>query len=100
MTAPWIVLAAIVGVGLVYVLLPTVLEAFLRFRAKRQIRCPETGTEAAVGVDARLAAVTEPFGSPLLRVRSCSFWPERDGCAQTCVGLFHGAKPAPRSPVS
>lgn len=100
MSAPWMVLAAIVAVGLVYVLLPTVFEAFLRFRGKRQLSCPETGTEAEVGVDARLAALTEPFRPPLLRVRSCSFWPERDGCARTCVGLFKGAKPAPRSPVS
>jgi len=86
MSAPWIVLAAIVAVGLVYVLLPTVLEAYFRFRGKREFRCPETGTEAEVGVDARLAALTEPFGRPRLRVVSCSLWPERDGCAQACVG--------------
>jgi hypothetical protein len=93
MDAPWIVLAAIVAVGLVYVLFPTVLVDFLRFRPKRQLWCPETGTNAEVRVDARLAAVTAPFRRPLLRVRSCSLWPERNGCEQTCLGLVEEGKP-------
>lgn len=101
MNAPWILLAAIVAVALVYVLLPVVGEVFLRFRAKRQLRCPETGTNAEVGVDARRAAFTAAIRQPLLRVKSCSLWPERLGCGQHCLGHPEEEKPEPlRSPLS
>ena len=101
MTDPWIALAAIVAVALVYVLLPIVVSTFLRFRAKQRLQCPETGTEAEVGVDARWAAFTSAFGPPLLRAGSCSLWPERTGCGQHCLGHSEETKPEPlRPPVS
>lgn len=93
---PWVVLAAIVAVALAYVLLPVVLEAFLRFRTKRQLPCPEIGTTAEVGLDARWAAFTSAFRSPLLRVKSCSLWPEKGRCEQDCVAPLEEEAPGPR----
>ena len=95
MNDPWIVLASIVGVSIVYVLLPVVVGAFLRFRGRRQLSCPETGRTAAVGVDAGWAAITSAFRHPLLRVESCSLWPERQGCGQNCLALLAETKPEP-----
>lgn len=83
----WITLAGIVVVGVVFVLIPVVGNAFLRFRGKRWLRCPETEADAEVGLDARHAAFTAAFHHPALRVKSCSLWPEREGCAQGCRSL-------------
>lgn len=87
MNAPWIVITSIVAVAVLYVLLPLVADTFSRFRGKRSLRCPVTGQDVNVDVDARRAALTSALGRVLLRVRNCSLWPERKGCAQDCVHL-------------
>ena len=58
MNAPWVVIAAIIAVAVCYVLLPVVADTFRRFRTKKSLRCPETGREAEVGIDAGRAALT------------------------------------------
>lgn len=85
MSNPWIVLAGIVAVGVIYVLLPVIADVFGRFRRSRQLGCPETNTNAEVTVDAKYAALTSAFRHPLLRVKDCSLWPKRAGCEQSCV---------------
>jgi len=85
MSAPWIVLAAIVALAVAYVLLPVVSAVFLRFRGTKELACPETGVTAKVGADARWAAVTAAFRHPILRVKNCSLWPGRRGCEQNCL---------------
>ena len=85
MSAPWIVLAAIVALAVAYVLLPVVSAVFLRFRGTKELACPETGATAKVGADARWAALTAAFRHPVLRVKDCSLWPGRRGCEQNCL---------------
>lgn len=85
MSAPWIVIAAIAALAVAYVLVPVVGAIFLRFRAARELTCPETGKSATVGADARWAAFTAAFRHPVLRVKNCSLWPGRKGCEQGCV---------------
>lgn len=85
MNAPWITVAAIVALASFYVLFPLVLHTYQRCRHKRVLVCPETKGMAEVDVDARLAAFSSAFGRPLLRVKDCSVWPERRGCAQACL---------------
>jgi uncharacterized membrane-anchored protein YjiN (DUF445 family) len=85
MSAPWIVLAAIVALAVAYVLLPVVSAVFLRFRGTKELACPETGATAKVGADARWAAVTAAFRHPVLRVKDCSLWPGRRACEQNCL---------------
>lgn len=85
MSAPWIVLAAIVALAVAYVLLPVVAAVFLRFRGTRELACPETGATAKVGADARWAALTAAFRHPVLRVKNCSLWPGRRGCEENCL---------------
>ena len=85
MKAPLLVAGAIAALGLLYVLVPVLIEAFLRFRKSRPLRCPKTGTEAEVQVDAQRAALTSAFGPPHLQVQDCSLWPEKEGCQQDCL---------------
>lgn len=87
MSHPGLVLIAILGVALLYVLMPLVADTFRRFRSPSMRSCPETGGKAEVGIDASHAAFTSAFGRPLLRVKSCSLWPERERCRQNCLTL-------------
>lgn len=85
MSNPWTVITAILALAALYVLLPRVVDTFLRYRRSKVLRCPETGREAEVGIDASRAAFTSAFGEPLLRATQCSLWPERRGCGQGCL---------------
>jgi hypothetical protein len=86
-TDPWTLLIGLALVALVFVLVPVAGGAYLRLRGLRLLRCPETRMPAAVGLDAAYAAWTAAFRRPLLRVRSCTLWPRRAGCAQRCCHL-------------
>jgi hypothetical protein len=70
------VLAAYVGIAF---------AAWFKMRGTRVIVCPETQQPAAVEVDAAHAAVSAILERPDLRLKSCSRWPEREQCKQTCV---------------
>ena len=94
MSALWIVLAAIVALAVAYVLLPVVSAVFVRFRAARELACPETGKDVRVGADAGWAAFTAAFRHPVLRVKNCSLWPTRSGCEQGCLESYEKEKPA------
>ena len=94
MSAPWIVLAAIVALAVAYVLLPVIGAVFVRFRGARELACPETGANATVGGDAGWAAFTGAFRHPVLRVKSCSLWPGRRGCGEGCLDSYEKEKPA------
>lgn len=94
MSYPWIVILAVVAVGVLFVLLPLVAHTFARFRAPRALRCPETGAGATVEIDAGRAAFTSAFGLPRLRARWCSLWPARRGCAEECLELPEAERPA------
>ena len=86
MSQPWILVAAIVAIGVVYVLIPVFTETFFRFRGLRRLGCPVTGAAAEVHIDASHAAFTDAFaGRPRLRVGSCSLWPAQRGCGQRCL---------------
>jgi hypothetical protein len=87
MTDPWAVLAGLAVVAFVFVLAPVAGSVYVRLRAPRWLRCPETHLPAAVAVDAGHAAWTAAFSRPLLRIRSCTLWPKRAGCAQRCCEL-------------
>lgn len=96
MSEPSVVLAGIVVIGIGYVLLPVAVDAFLRYRGKRPVRCPQTGARAEVELDARAAALAAMFTHPDPRVGRCSEWPQRKGCQQGCVSeLGQPAHPAP-----
>jgi hypothetical protein len=65
--------------------------AFLKYRGKRVVTCPETESPAGVEVDAGHAALTAVMGRPDLRLKECSRWPERGDCGQECLAQIESA---------
>lgn len=90
MQTPFIVILAVVAVGLLYVVLPVVFGAYRRFAGTKIPTCPATHAIAAVDLDVTHAALTAAVGAPKLRVRNCSRWPEHQGCAQGCIEELEG----------
>jgi len=82
---PVLLILLIAALGALYVLAPVAADAYGRFRSRRQVQCPETGTVTSIQVDADRAARTALFGEPKLRVSDCRFWPGRYDCAQRCL---------------
>lgn len=85
MSTPLQVIGAVVALGVLYVVLPVVMDAYVRFRGKRRILCPETCSPADIRLDAGHAALTAAFGDPALRLTDCSRWPERQDCERECL---------------
>lgn len=85
MEKPLLMIAVIAGIGLVYVLLPVMLDAFMRYRKMRRVHCPEANKAALMNVNAKAAALTAAQGKTQLRVSNCSLWPEKRDCAQRCL---------------
>jgi hypothetical protein len=63
----------------------------IRFRGDRLVTCPETRQPAAVRVDAAGVSVTAAMGEPVLRLRQCSRWPEREDCGEDCLRQIRNA---------
>jgi hypothetical protein len=80
----YLVVAVAACIGLV-LLIRALVRVYLRYRGTCVVTCPETEQYAAVDVDAVHAAVTSLYGTPALRLTSCSRWPEREGCPQECA---------------
>jgi hypothetical protein len=60
-------------------------SAWLKYRGKRVITCPENHRPAGVVLDAAHAAATVFGKAPELRLSECSRWPEKAGCGQECL---------------
>jgi len=60
-------------------------SAWLKYRGRRVITCPENREPAGVSLDVRHAAATALGGNLQLRLSQCSRWPERAGCGQECL---------------
>lgn len=75
----------IVALAALYFVVPLVAGTYLKFRGDRLVTCPETRKPVAVEVDASHAALTSAFSHPDLRLKTCTRWPERQGCGQECL---------------
>ena len=78
-------IALLLALASLYFVFPLVAGAFVRYRGKRVITCPETRKPAAIEVDAGHAALTAAISHPELRLKACSRWPEREDCGQECL---------------
>lgn len=67
-------------------------SAYLKFRGKRVIPCPELGQPAAVDLSAVRMALKAVFRKPVPRLRDCSNWTGQGGCKQDCLAQL-GAAP-------
>jgi len=66
-------------------------SAWLKYRGRRVVTCPENQHPAGVTVDALHAASTALGKTPELRLASCSRWPERAGCGQPCLSQIEAS---------
>jgi hypothetical protein len=69
-------------------------RAYLTFRGKRIVSCPETHHAAAVRVAAGKAALEAVAGKHELELCECSRWPERKNCPQDCLRQIEEAPKA------
>jgi hypothetical protein len=90
LTVLTVLIVLVLAVGLfIFRAIPGV-RAFLNYRGKRLITCPETRKPAAVDVAAGEAAVGAFLSEPTLRLKECSRWPERADCVQDCLQQIEG----------
>src|SRR5690349_15632845 len=76
---------AIIAFTILYFVAPMTIGALVRYCVKRLVTCPETRQPAAVDLDVKHAALRAVIGSPDLRLKNCSRWPEREACGQECL---------------
>jgi hypothetical protein len=81
----WVLLAAVVVIGALYIVGPIVFTAYRSYRKPLTVQCPAANAEARVKVDPVHAGVAAAFGSRSLRVTNCSFWPQRELCNRQCT---------------
>jgi hypothetical protein len=86
MTQPGLLVLALLLLALLYVALPVALAGLASYGKRRTVRCPETKCPAEVKMSTFSALAAEFRRLPLLKVAACSEWPQRAGCAETCVG--------------
>lgn len=68
-----------------------VAHAYLEFRGKRVITCPETEEPAAVELAAWHVAAASTFRRPKLRLQDCSRWREVAPCDGACLARIEEA---------
>jgi hypothetical protein len=85
MNRVFLLFAGVVTLGLYFVVAPAVVSTFRRYRRCRTIICPETDRIAEMEIRAGHAGMMAALGKHDLRVKWCSLWPRRKGCAEECV---------------
>jgi hypothetical protein len=78
-------LTAIFFLGMFVIVLPFAMDLYRRFNFRKVVTCPETRGLTEVKLNALWAALTGIFCKPALRVKSCTLWPKKKGCAEACV---------------
>jgi hypothetical protein len=85
MNLVFLLITGIVALGFYYIVLPYTLARYRRFRYRKILTCPETQSLVEVALDSRRAFFTGIFGKSVVRVKSCTLWPRKKGCAEGCV---------------
>ncbi|HXG91047.1 MAG TPA: hypothetical protein VNN73_01600 [Blastocatellia bacterium] len=85
MSGELILVIVIVSFAALYFVVPFAVGAYMKYRGKMVVTCPETQKPAGVEVDVKHAALTAAVGQPELRLKDCTRWPERKDCGQECL---------------
>jgi hypothetical protein len=78
-------IAGVVTLGLYFVIAPVATDTYRRYRKRKTVICPDTGQIAEVELKAVQAGLMSALGKHWVRVKRCSLWPRKQGCAQECV---------------
>ena len=87
----WTVVLLVVGVAIVFVVLPVAATAWSHWRRPMRLTCPRVGSRAQINVAATRAAVAAVFGRDPLGIEKCSLWSDVWGCRNECLALPHQA---------
>jgi hypothetical protein len=90
MSATYLILIAVAIAAVAAALMPLFL-AWRRTRGERLITCPENHAPAAVKLDTVDAAFHSFLRTPELHLKSCTRWPEMEGCGQECLAQIESA---------
>lgn len=86
-------IAGVSALGLYFVITPMVVGSYRRYRDRKTVVCPETGQIVEVELKAGRAGLMSIFGTAPARVKWCSLWPRRAGCAEECVKEYWESAP-------
>ena len=81
----FLLIVGVATLGLYFLVAPAILNTYRRVRGRRTIICPETDQIAEMEIKAGRAGIMAALGKPRLRVKWCSLWPCRKGCAEECL---------------
>ena len=59
--------------------------SFSKMRGVRLVTCPENKQTVAIEVNAGRAAMQSFAGTPHMRLKDCTRWPEKQDCGQDCL---------------
>jgi hypothetical protein len=85
MNRAFLLIAGVLALGLYCIIAPAVVSTYRRYRGRRTIICPETGQITEMEIKAGQAGIMAALGKHSLRVKWCSLWPGRKGCAEECL---------------
>ncbi len=85
MKDPFLVLGAIIALGVLYVMLPVFLDVLMRYRKAKTVNCPHKNEKTSVDIDAKQAAFTALAGKPKLHLKDCPLWHDEIYCNQECL---------------
>lgn len=89
----FLLLAAVSAVGVYFVAAPLVINTYKHYRGRKTVICPETGQIVEMEIKAGRAGLLSLFGAAPARVKWCSHWPRKKGCAEECVKEFWETSP-------
>jgi len=84
--------AGVLTLGTYFVIAPVVADTYRRYRGRKTVICPDTGQIAEVNLKAVTAGAMSALGKNWVRVKWCSHWPRKKGCAQECVREYWGSR--------
>ena len=87
-----LLITGVIALGSYFVIAPVVADTYRRYRGRKTVICPDTGQIAEVNLKAVTAGAMSALGKNWVRVKWCSLWPRRKGCAQECVREYWGSR--------
>ena len=91
----WVIIGATVLAAVGYFTLSGFGATYRKYRAERQLTCPENHARVVVRVDNLRAAQTAAItGEANIRLDRCSRWPEKADCDQACLTSYDAAPEA------
>jgi hypothetical protein len=61
-------------------------ETHEEFGRGKFVHCPTTGRQATIVISSVTAAPSSLLAKRILRIRSCTFWPDCRACGRECLG--------------